>query len=81
VLGADVGQLPEHERVALLGRIGFVPAHGGLISSLNGWENVTLPVAYHSPQRLPRLQDEVQDDDRTTSAAWTTNLLARLPRR
>ena len=61
VLGADVGLLPEHERLALLGRISFVPAHGGLISSLNGWENMILPVAYHAPERLPRLQDEVQD--------------------
>jgi ABC-type transporter Mla maintaining outer membrane lipid asymmetry ATPase subunit MlaF len=78
VLGTDVGQLPEQERVALLGRVGFVPAHGGLISSLNGWENITLPVAYHSPQRLPRLQDEVEEmmDD---LGGVDDHLLARLP--
>lgn len=78
VLGADVGLLPEHERLALLGRIGFVPAHGGLISSLNGWENITLPVAYHAPARLPRLPDEVRDvlDD---LGGVDDNLLAKLP--
>jgi ABC-type transporter Mla maintaining outer membrane lipid asymmetry ATPase subunit MlaF len=59
VLGADVGLLPEAERVALLGRVGFVPAGGGLISSLNAWENITLPVSYHQPRRIPHLHDEV----------------------
>jgi ABC-type transporter Mla maintaining outer membrane lipid asymmetry ATPase subunit MlaF len=78
VLGAEVGLLAEHERRALLGRISFVPAHGGLISSLNGWENITLPVAYHAPGRLPRLHDEVSDllDD---LGGVDDNLLARLP--
>jgi ABC-type lipoprotein export system ATPase subunit len=60
VLGAEVGLLPEHERAALLGRVGFVPAGGGLMSSLNAWENIVLPVSYHSPQRLPGLYDEVR---------------------
>jgi ABC-type transporter Mla maintaining outer membrane lipid asymmetry ATPase subunit MlaF len=61
VLGADVEQLAEVERLALAGRVGFVPANGGLISSLNGWENITLPVAYHAPQRIPQLFDEVHE--------------------
>ena len=61
VLGTEVGELTEPERLALLGRIGFVPADGGLISSLNGWENITLPVAYHAPQRIPHLFDEVNE--------------------
>ena len=60
VLGTEVGALDEPERQALLGKVGFVPADGGLISSLNGWENITLPVAYHAPQRIPRLFGEVQ---------------------
>ena len=33
LLGADVARLPEPDRVALLGRVGFVPAHGGLITA------------------------------------------------
>jgi ABC-type transporter Mla maintaining outer membrane lipid asymmetry ATPase subunit MlaF len=61
VLGADVGELDEAERHALLARVGFVPADGGLISSLNGWENITLPVAYHAPQRIPQLFAEVRE--------------------
>lgn len=61
VLGADVEGLAEVERLALAGRVGFVPANGGLISSLNGWENITLPVAYHAPQRIPQLFDEVHE--------------------
>ncbi|HWV89969.1 MAG TPA: hypothetical protein VNZ59_07800 [Burkholderiales bacterium] len=61
VLRTEVGALAEPERQALLAKIGFVPADGGLISSLNGWENITLPVAYHAPQRIPELFDEVQE--------------------
>jgi ABC-type lipoprotein export system ATPase subunit len=61
VLGTDVDALDEPERQALLGKVGFVPAQGGLISSLNGWENITLPVAYHAPQRIPQLFGEVQE--------------------
>jgi ABC-type transporter Mla maintaining outer membrane lipid asymmetry ATPase subunit MlaF len=61
VLGTEVGALDEPQRLALLGKVGFVPASGGLISSLNGWENVTLPVAYHQPQRIPHLFDEVRE--------------------
>jgi ABC-type transporter Mla maintaining outer membrane lipid asymmetry ATPase subunit MlaF len=61
VLGAEVGELDEAERQALLAKVGFVPADGGLISSLNGWENITLPVAYHAPQRIPQLFAEVRE--------------------
>jgi ABC-type transporter Mla maintaining outer membrane lipid asymmetry ATPase subunit MlaF len=61
VLGTEVGALAEAERQALLARVGFVPADGGLISSLNGWENITLPVAYHAPQRIPQLFEEVRE--------------------
>ncbi|HJT61863.1 MAG TPA: hypothetical protein VJ797_09305 [Burkholderiales bacterium] len=61
VLGIEVGSLDEPQRLALLGKVGFVPANGGLISSLNGWENVTLPVAYHQPRRIPQLFDEVRE--------------------
>jgi ABC-type transporter Mla maintaining outer membrane lipid asymmetry ATPase subunit MlaF len=61
VLGADVGLLPQAERAALLGRVGFVPAAGGLISSLNAWENITLPVSYHQPHRTPHLYEEVNE--------------------
>ncbi|MFA6904012.1 MAG: hypothetical protein WC236_13120 [Gallionellaceae bacterium] len=39
------GQLPEMSK---LGSTGWVPATGGLISNLKTWENITLPLWYHS---------------------------------
>jgi ABC-type transporter Mla maintaining outer membrane lipid asymmetry ATPase subunit MlaF len=60
LLGAEVAALPEAERVALQQRIGFVPASGGLQSSLNAWENISLPVAFHAPGRLAALPAQVQ---------------------
>jgi ABC-type transporter Mla maintaining outer membrane lipid asymmetry ATPase subunit MlaF len=78
VLGTEVGALAEPERLALLGKIGFVPANGGLISSLNGWENITLPVAYHAPQRLPQLFDEVNEVLEDLGGV-DDNLLKKLP--
>jgi ABC-type lipoprotein export system ATPase subunit len=60
VLGQRVDKLGEAERSALRARVGFVPAHGGLISNLNAWENISLPVGYHAPARLPRVPAQVQ---------------------
>ena len=42
LFGADVATLGEAERAALVRRVGFVPANGGLMSSLNAWENISL---------------------------------------
>lgn len=61
LLGTDCDKLADRERKDLLARIGFVPSNGGLISSLNAWENISLPVAYHEPARLSTLLEEVQD--------------------
>jgi ABC-type lipoprotein export system ATPase subunit len=60
LLGVDVGSLGEAERAALLRRVGFVPANGGLMSSLNAWENISLPVAYHAPRTLSAALADVQ---------------------
>ena len=51
--------LGEDERRQLLRRVGFVPASGGLMSSLNAWENISLPLAYHAPQKLAGALAEV----------------------
>jgi ABC-type transporter Mla maintaining outer membrane lipid asymmetry ATPase subunit MlaF len=59
LLGTEVGALADTERFALLRRVGFVPADGGLLSSLNAWENISLPVAYHAPQKLAGALAEV----------------------
>ena len=60
VLGTPVAELGEAERAALRARVGFVPAHGGLISNLNAWENIALPLGFHDPARLAGMPAEVQ---------------------
>jgi predicted ABC-type transport system involved in lysophospholipase L1 biosynthesis ATPase subunit len=60
VLGTPVEQLGEAERAALRARVAFVPAHGGLISNLNAWENISLPVGYHAPARLAGVPAQVR---------------------
>jgi len=61
LLGTDVvGELPEAERLRLLSRVGYVAADGGLISSLNAWENISLPVAYHAPARMAGVLAQVR---------------------
>jgi ABC-type transporter Mla maintaining outer membrane lipid asymmetry ATPase subunit MlaF len=56
----DVAGLREAERQALARRVGFVPASGGLMSSLNAWENISLPVGYHAPHKLRGAHEEVR---------------------
>jgi predicted ABC-type transport system involved in lysophospholipase L1 biosynthesis ATPase subunit len=78
VLGADVGALKLAERAALRARIAFLPANGGLISTLNGWENIALPSGYHDPKRLPTLAPQVYALLEGLGAE-VRPLLARLP--
>ena len=79
VLGAECEKLAEGERLSLLARIGFVPANGGLISSLNCWENISLPVAYHDAARLSTLLEEVQDLLEALGGVDNNDLLAKMP--
>ena len=60
LFGADVAALPDAERKRLMARVGFVPANGGLMSNLNAWENISLPLAYHAPDKLAGAIGEVQ---------------------
>lgn len=78
LFGTDVAGLREAERQALMRRVGLVPAAGGLMSSLNAWENISLPVAYHTPQKLSSAHDEVRAllDE---IGGVDQNLLAKLP--
>jgi ABC-type transporter Mla maintaining outer membrane lipid asymmetry ATPase subunit MlaF len=78
VLGTEVDELAEAERHSLLGRVGFVPAGGGLISSLNAWENISLPIAYHAPKKLPALPAQLREllDE---LGGVDERMLARLP--
>jgi phospholipid/cholesterol/gamma-HCH transport system ATP-binding protein len=78
VLGEEVMALSDAERRRLLGRVGFVPASGGLQSSLNAWENISLPVAYHAPQKLEAALAEVHELIGELGGA-DESLLAKLP--
>lgn len=60
VLGADVDELRGAERAALRPRIAYVPANGGLLSHLNCWENIVLPLGFHDPKRLRGTEERVQ---------------------
>jgi ABC-type lipoprotein export system ATPase subunit len=78
LLGTDVARLPEPERLQLLRRVGFVPANGGLVSSLNAWENISLPIAYHAPRKLAAALAEVRELLAALGGV-DDNLLAKLP--
>ncbi len=41
------------------GRVGWVAGHGGLISNLKIWENVTLPLWYHAQRDAPETEQGV----------------------
>ena len=59
LLGAEVNALRMEERIALRARVAFLPAAGGLLSHLNAWENIILPLGCHLPQRLPGIAAQV----------------------
>ena len=80
LLGVDVDGLGPAGRAALRGRIAYLPADGGLLSNLNAWENIVLPLGFHHPRqlhgvaaRVTDLLEGLADDPRT--------LLAKLPER
>lgn len=80
MLGVDVDGLQASGRAALRDRIAFLPADGGLLSSLNAWENIVLPVGFHSPRRLPEVTDQVYGM-LAGLGADPPALLAKLPER
>jgi len=59
LLGAEVDELRSAERVALRARVAFLPGGGGLLSSLNGWENIVLPLGIHHPARLKSVAAQI----------------------
>lgn len=48
IFGHDLSAVSEKETVGLLRRIGLVRQDGGLISNLKVWENIVLPLEYHT---------------------------------
>ena len=78
LFGTEVGEVSEAERQRLQRRVGFVPASGGLMSTLNAWENISLPVAYHQPDKLGGTLAEVHGLMRQIGGV-EDELLAKLP--
>jgi phospholipid/cholesterol/gamma-HCH transport system ATP-binding protein len=48
LFGRDIASLSQRELLKIRQRIGVVFAGGGLVSNLKVWENLTLPLDYHS---------------------------------
>lgn len=61
VLGTETGSLAPRAREALRARVGFLPGNGGLISNLNGWENIVLPLGYRDGARLRTVAPRVHE--------------------
>jgi len=59
LLGAEVNALSREERSALRARLAFLAATGGLLSNLNAWENIILPLECHHPERLQGIAVDV----------------------
>jgi ABC-type transporter Mla maintaining outer membrane lipid asymmetry ATPase subunit MlaF len=59
LLGAEVNALSIEERIALRARLAFLAATGGLLSNLNAWENIILPLGCHHPDLLPGIAGDV----------------------
>ena len=80
LLGVEVEGLRPAGRSALRDRIAFLPADGGLLSSLNAWENIVLPVGFHRGRRQDEVVEEVYGM-LTGLGADPAVLLAKLPER
>ncbi|OGA32354.1 MAG: hypothetical protein A3G80_03045 [Betaproteobacteria bacterium RIFCSPLOWO2_12_FULL_62_13b] len=78
LLGAEVNALSVEERTALRARLAFLAAAGGLLSNLDAWENIILPLGCHHPERLQGIAVEVRALITELGAAPEL-LLAKLP--
>jgi predicted ABC-type transport system involved in lysophospholipase L1 biosynthesis ATPase subunit len=78
ILGAELRALDARARETVRAQVAFLPADGGLISHLNGWENIALPVGFHAPRQLrdaaPRVYAVLEP-----FVADTRTLLGKLP--
>lgn len=78
LLGEPVGRLSGKQRERLLRRVGVLSPSIALIDSLNAWENISLPAAYHGsppPQQVAQVTQQVLEAFVSDPVA----LLARLP--
>jgi phospholipid/cholesterol/gamma-HCH transport system ATP-binding protein len=72
--GQDVSGLEPDELYALRQQIGVVPSNGGLVSNLKFWENITLPLMYHSGGITP--EDEKNALDYLDRLGYSGNIMA-----
>ncbi|HKW37137.1 MAG TPA: hypothetical protein VJO54_04940 [Burkholderiales bacterium] len=80
MLGVDVDGLRPAGRAALRDRVAYLAADGGLLSSLNAWENIVLPIGFHHPGRLREIAAPVYRMLERLGAEPAA-LLAKLPER
>ncbi len=78
LLGAEVNALSLAERIALRVRLAFLAAAGGMLSNLNAWENIILPLGCHQPERLQGIAADVYALVTELGAA-PERLLGKLP--
>jgi phospholipid/cholesterol/gamma-HCH transport system ATP-binding protein len=57
VLGEEVGSLSEKALLSLRRRVAVVFPNGGLVSNLKVWENLVLPLEYHSACTQPEIRE------------------------
>lgn len=78
--------ITENEIIQLYQDIGIIWQEGGLISNLQIWENIVLPVEYHTEKAVIEYEDEVRDilkklgSSGEKLASRITKLPAHLPR-
>ncbi len=78
VLGVDAGATAAAARRALRARVAFLPAGGGMISNLNGWENIVLALGYRDAQRVKVAAPQVHELIERLGGS-PRGLLAKLP--
>jgi hypothetical protein len=61
LLGVEVDSLRLPARIALRARLAFLPAAGGLLSNLNAWENIVLPLGFRPPKNPRGIAAQVHD--------------------
>jgi len=72
--GQEVGGLDQAGLYKLRQQIGVVPSNGGLVSNLKLWENITLPLMYHSGGVTP--EDEQYALDYLARLGYSGNIMA-----
>lgn len=81
LFGKDIYSISEKECISLFKRIGVVFRDGGVISNLKVWENVTLPVCYHTGRRPEEMEERVIDIFKRMGKdiSYISELMGKLP--